>query len=193
MGLATVAEMALASCFATGTLIRTTAGDVPVEALPTGARAVLADGETAPVIWIGHRDVTFADEPDPSPAWPVRVRAASFGPGLPARDLYLSPDHAVFVDGVLIPVKHLVNGGSIAQAPRDSVTWWHVELPRHAVLLAEGLPCESFLDTGLRDDTVANRTRRADYVGLVWETEACAKLVIAGSRLAGARIRAGIG
>jgi hypothetical protein len=32
------------------------------------------------------------------------------GPGLPVRDLWLSPDHGVFVDGVLIPVKHLFDG-----------------------------------------------------------------------------------
>jgi collagen type I/II/III/V/XI/XXIV/XXVII alpha len=193
MGLAQVAQLALNTCFATGTRIRTTDGEVPVEALRIGARAVLADGETAPVIWIGHRDVDFTCEPDPRAGWPVRVRAGAFGPGLPERDLFLSPDHAVFVDGVLIPVKHLIDGVTIAPAPRDSVTWWHVELPRHAVLLAEGLPCESFLDIGARDDMGAKRARRADYVSLAWETKACAELVVAGPRLAWARERVGAG
>jgi hypothetical protein len=192
-GLARLAQLALTSCFATGTRIRTTDGDVPVEALRIGAHAVLADGETAPVIWIGHRDVDFANEPDPREGRPVRVRADAFGPGSPLCDLYLSPDHAVFVDGVLIPVKYLIDGIAIAPAPRDSVTWWHVELSRHAVLLAEGLPCESFLDTGGRDDTGKKRPRRPDYVSAVWETEACAELVVAGSRLAEARTRVGAG
>ena len=186
-GLAQVAEMALASCFATGTKIRTTDGDVPVEELSVGARAVLAGGGTAPVIWIGHREVDFTGEPDPRAAWPVRVRAGAFGPGLPARDLYLSPDHAVFVDGVLVPVKHLIDGVAIVSEPRGSVTWWHVELPTHDVLLADGLPCESFLDTGARHDARTKPMRRADYVSLVWETAACADLVIAGPRLAEAR------
>jgi hypothetical protein len=188
-GLATLAQLALTACFATGTLIRTTDGDVPVEALRIGARAVLADGGTAPVIWIGHRDVDCTGEPDPRAAWPIRVRAGAFGPGLPVRDLYLSPDHAVFVGGVLIPVKHLIDGAAIASVPRDRVTWWHVELPRHDVLLAEGMPCESFLDTGARDDAGSTRARRADYVGCIWETEACAELVAAGPRLADARAR----
>jgi phospholipase/lecithinase/hemolysin len=188
-GLAQLAQMALASCFVTGTRIRTTDGDVPVEALRIGARAVLANGETAAVIWIGHRDVDCAGEPNPRAAWPVRVRAGAFGPGLPVCDLYLSPDHAIFIDGVLIPVKHLIDGAAIVPVPRDSVTWWHVELQRHAVLLAEGLPCESFLDTGARDDTGMQRPRRADYVSLIWETEACAELVVAGPRLAEARTR----
>jgi phospholipase/lecithinase/hemolysin len=188
-GLAQVAQLALTSCFATGTRIRTMDGDVPVEALRIGARVVLVEGETAPIIWIGHRAVECTSEPDPSAAWPIRVRADTFGPGLPVRDLYLSPDHAIFIDGVLIPVKHLIDGIAISPVACESVTWWHVELPSHAVLLAEGLPCESFLDTGARDDTGMRRPRRLDYVSVVWETEACAELVIAGSRLANARKR----
>jgi len=190
-GLAQLAQLALTSCFATGTRIRTMDGDVPVEELTIGARIVLADGGTAPAIWIGHRDVEFADVADPRSGWPVRVRAGAFGAGLPMRDLYLSPDHAVFVDGVLIPVKHLVDGDMIASEPRENVTWWHVALPRHAVLLAEGLPSESFLDTGGRDDTVKQRLRRAEYVSLVWEAEACAELVVSGARLTEARTRVG--
>jgi len=37
------------------------------------------------------------------------VTAGAFGAGRPHRDLRLSPEHAVFVDGVLIPVHLLVN------------------------------------------------------------------------------------
>ncbi len=192
-GLSTLAQLALTSCFATGTKIRTTDGEVPVEALRVGARVVLADGGTAPIVWIGHRDVEFAGQTDPRDGCPVRVRAGAFGPGQPVRDLYLSPDHAVFSGGVLIPVKHLIDGVAIASVPRERVTWWHVELPRHSVLLAEGLPCESFLDTGARDDTGKKRPRRRDYVSLIWETEACAELVVAGPRLAEARTRIGAG
>ena len=52
--------------------------------------------------------------------------------------------------GALIPVRYLVNGRSIARVERGVVIYWHVELPRHGVLYAEGLPCESYLDTGNR-------------------------------------------
>jgi hypothetical protein len=82
--------------------------------------------------------------------WPVRVRAGAFGARRPHRDLVLSPDHAVFVDKVLIPVRYLLNGATIVQEPVDVITYWHVELARHDVLFAEGLPCESYLDTGNR-------------------------------------------
>ena len=59
-------------------------------------------------------------------------------------------DHAVFVLDVLIPIRCLVNGRTIRQIPVDRITYYHVELPRHAILSAEGLACESFLDTGNR-------------------------------------------
>ena len=78
------------------------------------------------------------------------VAPGSFGTDLPRRALWLSPAHGVFVNGVLIPVRYLINDGSVMQRPCASVTYWHVELPKHSVLLAEGLPCESYLDTGNR-------------------------------------------
>ena len=95
------------------------------------------------------------------------------------RDLYLSPDHAVFVNGVLVPVKHLLNGTSIVQLKRDRVTYFHVELPEHAVILAEGLTVESYLDIGDRLDFAQDGVLRlhpdfgarlAPDAAIVWET-----------------------
>ena len=70
-------------------------------------------GQITRITWIGHRRVDCARHPDPRRAWPVRVSVGAFGDGLPRRDLWLSPDHAVFVDRVLIPIKHLINGCTI--------------------------------------------------------------------------------
>jgi Hint domain len=68
---------------------------------------------------------------------------------MPHRDLVVSPDHAIFVDGKLICARQLVNGTTIRQE-RDwtAVDYYHVELDRHAILVAEGLPAESYIDTG---------------------------------------------
>jgi hypothetical protein len=129
----------------------------------------------------------------------VRVREGAFGPGAPVRDLWLSPDHAVFVDGVLVPVKLLIDGAGIAQVQRDRVTYYHVELPEHALILAEALPVESYLDTGDRADfgrdSGAMRlfpdfgARLAPNTAMIWETRAAAPLVMTGPALEAARGR----
>jgi hypothetical protein len=145
------------ACFAAGTRIASVLGEVPVESLQAGDRVLLARGGTAEVVWIGYRKVDAARYPVPRSVWPVRVAAgafgeSSFGEKLPRRDLMRSPDHAVFVEDALIPVKYLIDDETIALVSVDTVTYYHVELPRHDVLLAEGLPVESYLDTGDRSD-----------------------------------------
>jgi hypothetical protein len=105
---------------------------------------------------------------------------------MPCSDLWLSPDHAVFVDDVLIPIQYLINGSNVAQEPRDEVTYYHVELARHDVLLAEGLPCESYLDTGNRSNFANEGTSLAlhpDFSSLTWEALGCAPLVVTGPTL----------
>ena len=183
-------------CFAAGTRITTTTGDVPVEDLREGdLLPTLIGGAAAPIVWIGRRTVDCARHPSPRKVWPVRIRAGAFGPGdsglgLPARDLLLSPDHAVFWEDVLIPVKYLLNGDSIAQLPLEQVTYYHVELPEHDVVLAEGLPTESFLDTGGRsmfENGGAVMALHPDFAVRLWEAKACAPLVVTGVELIAAQ------
>jgi hypothetical protein len=137
-------------CYAAGTFIMTDRGEITVEDLSAGDHVMTISGASRPIRWIGHRRIDCSRHPDPRQVWPVCVRAGAFGEGLPRRDLWLSPDHAVFVRDVLIPIKLLVNRSTIRQIPMNAVTYYHVELSRHDVLLAEGLPAESYLDTGNR-------------------------------------------
>jgi len=180
-----------APCFAAGTRIATHDGEVAVEALRAGDRVLTVLGGTpAPIIWIGQRHVDCTRHPNPAQVWPVRVQAGAFGHALPHRDLLLSPDHAVYVNGVLIPVKYLINDTTIAQVQSAAVTYWHLELPRHDVVLAEGLPAESFLD--MKDGSnYANRPGPvrlfADFTVRMWEAEGCAPLIVAGPELVAAR------
>ncbi len=100
-----------------------------MEDLAEGDLVSRRGGGTAPVRWLGHRVVDCRRHPRP---------------------LHLSPEYAVFVAGRLVPAYCRVNGATIVQEPVDKVVYWHVELPRHALLIAEGLPAESHLDTGNR-------------------------------------------
>jgi microcystin-dependent protein len=171
-------------CFAEGTRIATESGPVAVERLMPGDGVLTANGSRRGVVqWLGHRSIDCTRHPNPRDVWPVRVRAGAFGNHQPQRDLFLSPDHGLFVDEVLIPVKYLLNDMSIVQVPVDQVTYYHVELLEHSILLAEGLPAESYLDTGDRtnfangDGPVA---LHADFSSRVWEAEGCAPLVVTG-------------
>ena len=89
---------------------------------------------------IGYRTVDCRRHPDPRMVWPVRVMSSAFEPQVPCRDLWLSPDHAVLVGDLLLPIRQLVNGTTIAQQPRDSVTYFHVELTRHSILSSRRAP-----------------------------------------------------
>ncbi|MET7243106.1 Hint domain-containing protein [Methylobacterium sp. EM32] len=161
-------------CFGGGTRIRTARGEVAVEELRTGDLVVTASGALRPITWIGHRRLTAGARPLPGHQQPIHVRAGAFGAGLPAHELRLSPGHPVLVGadagsegGVLVPIMCLINGTSIAREPVASVTYWHVELDAHDILLAEGLPAESYLDWGDRpffEDASDHALHNPDFV-----------------------------
>jgi hypothetical protein len=137
-------------CYRRGTRIATARGEIAVEALRVGDLAFTASGAAKPIHWVGHRDIYCRRHPNPRAVWPVRVSAGAFGDAQPSRDLWLSPGHCVAVEGVLIPIRYLLNGRSIALVETDRVEYWHVELNEHDIILAEGLTAESYLDTGNR-------------------------------------------
>jgi collagen type I/II/III/V/XI/XXIV/XXVII alpha len=172
------------ACFAAGTRIATARGEVPVEALRVGDRVALAraPGRYRAVRWIGRQHHELAAHRRPQDVMPVRVRAHAFAHGAPARDLLLSPDHAVHLAGVLIPVRYLLNGATVVQERHQRIAYFHVELTRHDVLLAEGLACESYLDTGNR----AHFTAQMGRPGAAGPRP-CLPLVMAGSAVRAAR------
>src|SRR5579872_4791108 len=136
-------------CFCRGTMILTETGQVAVENLKLGDRVLTIGGEAKPIAWIGHgrRRVTGSN-PE---ARPLIVRADAFAEGVPLRDLYLTRGHSLYLDEILVPVEFLVNERSILwDDSATEVTFYHIELQDHDVLLAEGAPAESYRDDGNR-------------------------------------------
>jgi hypothetical protein len=177
------------SCFGGGTNIATPDGIMPIERLRRGDSVVTVSGRSQPIKWIGQRRVNCRRHPVPGQVMPIRIAAHAFGENLPRRALQLSPDHAVFVDDVLIPIKYLVNGTTVAQIDVAAITYYHLELPRHDVILAEALPTESYLETGGRSDfdDGGNSIRLyPDFGGAprvsaaIWEYAGYAPLIVAG-------------
>jgi autotransporter-associated beta strand protein len=138
-------------CLVQGTRVMTPQGEVAVEALRRGDRIVTlqADGRVgeSEVRWLGVQRLRAKAWRDPR-LMPVCIKAGALGEGLPMRDLYVSPDHGLLVDGHLVHAKALVNGQSIVQVERwvGDVVYWHVETQRHDVMLAEGVPNETLID-----------------------------------------------
>jgi hypothetical protein len=181
-------------CFRAGTHIRTPGGDVPIETLGVGDHVMTASGEVRPVVWTGRRHVRCDRYADPRAVWPVRVVRGALAPEIPHGDLWLSREHALCLNDVLVPVKCLINGTTIAVVPTDSITWHQLELATHDVVLAEGVPAETYLDVGDRGlfESQAATVVRPDAFGgasFIREAASCRPLVVTGPTLAAIRRR----
>ena len=134
-------------CFMPGTMIATPDGEVAVETLRIGDLVMTASGAAQPVRWMGRQAVStrFAD---PLRTLPIRIQAGALGQEMPLRDLLVSPDHALLLEGLLVHAGALVNGSTITRATALPVvfTYHHVELADHSLVLAEGTPAETFVD-----------------------------------------------
>ncbi len=135
------------ACFCRGTLIWTERGEVPVEDLAIGDEVVILSGEARPIKWVGRRNYAARFVADNRTVLPIRIEAGALADDVPARDLWVSPEHALHIDGVLVPAGLLVNGATINQVERiGRLEYFHIELDTHEVILAEGAPAESFVD-----------------------------------------------
>jgi autotransporter passenger strand-loop-strand repeat protein len=137
-------------CYCRGTRILTDRGEAAVEDLHIGDLIRTISGRTRPVEWIGRRKLECRRHAAPERVKPIRIAPHAFGENRPRRALLLSPDHSVFIEDVLIPIKFLVNGATVIQIDVATVTCYHLELARQDVVLAEGLPAETYLATGGR-------------------------------------------
>ncbi|MCA3390139.1 MAG: Hint domain-containing protein, partial [Roseomonas sp.] len=142
-------------CFAAGTRIVTPNGEDAVENLRAGDMVLaMRNGQAGfePLRWVGFMDIAVPrNAAMAAKTAPILIKAGAIAPGMPARDLRVSPDHAREIDGHLIPAKHLVNGSSIVQEVWcRRVRYFHLELEAHGLLLSEGTWSESYLDDGNR-------------------------------------------
>ena len=136
-------------CYCAGTLISTVRGDVRVEELAIGDEVLTLCSEPRPIKWIGRR--SYRRPFMGRNVTPILIKAGALSENVPQRDLYVSRDHAMYIDEVLIAAEHLVNGLSIVRCHDvDSVQYFHIELERHDVIFAEGAAAETFVDCNNR-------------------------------------------
>jgi hypothetical protein len=180
------------ACFVAGTRILTPRGEIAVEDLKEGDAVITESGQNQPIKWIGKRRLDLSRHPAPETAQPIRFEADCFANDIPTRDLFLSPDHALFIDGILVPAKVLLNGKNVSQPAASSVTYYHLELEDHSVIFAENTPAETYLETGNRGafengaDTI---TLHPEFAHTERAAKGCAPLMESGPQVETIRAR----
>jgi hypothetical protein len=135
-------------CYCRGTLIETVRGKRPVEDLRIGDRVITVSGRPKPIKWIGRRGYDGRFIRGRRDVLPMVIAAGALKRGVPARDLWVSPEHALYLDEVLVPARFLVNGMTITQAEAvDSVEYFHLEFEGHEIIVAEGAAAESYVES----------------------------------------------
>lgn len=141
----------MGASFCGGTRILTTRGRVRVEKLRLNDQVLTLNHGILPVRWIGQRIYGRHFARLSPNSIPVKIQADAIDDGVPSRDLFLSPLHNLFIDGVLVPAEALLNGSTITRCDdMDPIAYYNIEMPLHAVVLAEDTPAESYIDRGDR-------------------------------------------
>ncbi len=143
-------------CFTPGTMIRTPRGLRAVETLAIGDEVVTRDDGVQVLRWASCSTLSEAYlRANPALA-PVRISAGSIAPGVPARDLSVSPCHRVLVEGwraetlfgereVLATARSLINDASIRPVSAlQDVRYVHLMFDAHQIVESDGLATESY-------------------------------------------------
>ena len=139
--------MTAASCFFRGTRIDTPNGPAPVENLEIGDRVRISGGKTALVRFIGKKRLVNDSARWPREVEPVIIQKGAFGKDCPERDLWLSPEHAIYLNGLFFTAGELVNQESIVRLGESSIRtidYYHVDLGFHNVVYAQNMQVESY-------------------------------------------------
>jgi len=173
------------TCFLRGTKIRTVRGERAVQDLAVGDLLPTEFGGARPIKWITRYRHVREDVSKPwkKAARPVRIAASALAQDVPHTDLYLTPGHALFIDGLLVPAGSLINGTSIELYPAeeyDELEFFQVKLEAHDVIYAQGAACETLLSVDKTDDAFGEYSRT--YGNPATPERHCAPIVCNGAR-----------
>ncbi len=153
-------------CFTPGSRIDTPSGERLVQDLRVGDLVTTLDNGPQPITWVGVRTLTFPNSPETQK--PFEFKTGCFGPGLPARDLIVSPQHRVLCatpDGECLAAAKSLAGVSGARQMKGkrAVTYHTVLFHRHEVIFANGLAVESFYP-GRRSMSLLSTVQRLQVI-----------------------------
>lgn len=158
-------------CFTPGTFIDTPNGPRLVEELREGDPLSTRDNGAQEIQWIGSRRMTGARLFAMPELRPIRIRSGAFGVERPEHEFLVSPNHRMLIRGavardlfntpeVLVAAKDLVNGSTVTiDTQVKEVTYVHLMLPSHQIILANGVETESFHPASTALSTIAEPDR----------------------------------
>ncbi|AYV80988.1 MAG: DUF3494 domain-containing protein [Harvfovirus sp.] len=160
-------------CFTLGTKILTPRGYIPIEKLVVGDKVTVHGKHlNKKITWIGKYSANNLS----LKSKPVCIRKNAIADNVPHSDVYLSPNHGIYINKVLIQAKLLVNDITIFHdSAFHEVEYYHIELDHHSILNAQGLLTESFLDTGCRSSFQNPPTKKQRIK--TWKKDGCAPII----------------
>ena len=132
--------------FTPGTFIATERGQRPIEQLRRGDRVVTQNNGLKRVSWIGRRDISYHDLNAADNLRPVLIKKGALGQGRPERDMLVSPQHRFRVRSPsdVLSAKEMIDHNRIVPAPALGVSYLHVLLAAHELILCNGAWGECF-------------------------------------------------
>ncbi|AFW01809.1 hypothetical protein BAR24_14725 [Gluconobacter oxydans] len=180
-------NLVYAVCFLEDTQITVPGGLKSIQDITVGDEVVISRNGVAvtdTITWVGKAHWNVRTRlPDDQAGYPVRIRKDAISEGVPFKDLLVTAEHCLFLDGYFVPARMLVNGRSIFYDKTiTSYNYYHIETSEHSIVSADGLLTESYLDTGNR----RNFSQGGKVVQLAartksWDTDAAAPLTVAQS------------
>lgn len=158
-------------CFLTDVQIETPSGAKFVQDLRVGDEIITVENNqkyVQKITSIVSKNVIVMNK-DQSP---IRILKSAITDNVPYKDLLITPEHCLFIEGQFIPARMLVNGRSIIQdTSYTTYDYYHIETEEHSVVIADGMLTESYLDTGSRINNHLSVTGKK-----TWENDAAAPL-----------------
>lgn len=111
---------------------------------------IITNGEISEVIGIGVGTTKVINNvPLDLSGYPVCITKNAFGDNKPNKDIHLTPEHSVYINDYLIPIRLLVNGMSIYYDTEiESFEYYHIVCEEHSVVDVNGLDAETYHNTG---------------------------------------------
>ena len=143
-------------CYLKGTLILTKNGWKPIEEIKKGTKVLTkgkiqklkyvdihAESQFTPVLWASKFKVATLN----NKSYPICIKKDALGENIPFKDLYVSPNHGLLINGKRVLAKKLINETTIYQDKTwKEVEYYHLECDKHCAIFANGVLAESYLN-----------------------------------------------